>query len=264
MEDNFRDYNNSPNHVIETYKMNHTYQTVNYVRSMHKKYFNFDTCKMTIWEAIEKLNNIIDESDPDLDLPQIIHALQTAEAIRKVYPDKDWLHLVGLIHDLGKVLSLEEFGSLPQWSVVGDTFPVGCQFSKKIVYPEFFKYNPDYNDKRYNTKYGIYTPNCGLDNLLFSFGHDEYMYQVLIHNKCMIPKIGLDIIRYHSFYPLHKDNEYEYLLSENDYKLKEELHNFSKFDLYTKSNISMYDIDSLKEYYQGLIDKYFNNDLLCW
>ena len=31
----------------------------------------------------------------------------------------------------------------PQWAVVGDTFPVGCAHSEKIVYPEFFAYNPD-------------------------------------------------------------------------------------------------------------------------
>ena len=37
-----------------------------------------------------------------------------------------WFVLVGLIHDLGKVLCL--FGE-PQWAVVGDTFPVGCAFS---------------------------------------------------------------------------------------------------------------------------------------
>ena len=28
------------------------------------------------------LNNLVDESDPDLDLPNIVHAFQTAERIR--------------------------------------------------------------------------------------------------------------------------------------------------------------------------------------
>jgi hypothetical protein len=40
-------------------------------------------------------------------------------------------HLTGLIHDLGKILAHPEFGSEPQWAVVGDTFPVGCAFSDK-------------------------------------------------------------------------------------------------------------------------------------
>ena len=32
---------------------------------------------------------------------------------------------------------------------------------------------------RYNTKLGIYEENCGLDNVLMSWGHDEYLYQVM-------------------------------------------------------------------------------------
>jgi hypothetical protein len=30
----------------------------------------------------DMLNNLVDESDPDLDLPNIVHAYQTAERIR--------------------------------------------------------------------------------------------------------------------------------------------------------------------------------------
>ena len=54
-------------------------------------------------EALEKLNDLVDESDPDIDLPNIVHAFQTAEQIRKDHPDKEWFQLTGLIHDLGKV-----------------------------------------------------------------------------------------------------------------------------------------------------------------
>jgi inositol oxygenase len=55
-------------------------------------------------EALDKLNDLIDESDPDIDLPNIIHAFQTAERIRLDHPDNDWFQLVGLVHDLGKVI----------------------------------------------------------------------------------------------------------------------------------------------------------------
>ena len=54
-------------------------------------------------EALEKLNDLVDESDPDIDLPNIVHAFQTAEQIRRDHPDKEWFQLTGLIHDLGKV-----------------------------------------------------------------------------------------------------------------------------------------------------------------
>lgn len=69
-------------------------------------WLRFDRFKATILEALETLNNLVDESDPDSDLPNIVHAFQTAERIRAVHPDNDWFHLVGLIHDLGKVSTL--------------------------------------------------------------------------------------------------------------------------------------------------------------
>ena len=46
-----------------------------------------------------------------------------------------------------------------------------------VVFPEFNKLNPDMKDKRYNSLYGMYEPNCGLDKLCFAYGHDEYMYK---------------------------------------------------------------------------------------
>ena len=58
----------------------------------------------------------------------------------------EWFILVGLIHDLGKVMAL--WGE-PQWAVVGDTFPVGCQHSEMCVLSHMFEANPDSKDPRY-------------------------------------------------------------------------------------------------------------------
>ena len=85
------------------------------------------------------------------------------------------MQVTGLVHDLGKLLFF--FGSQGQWDVVGDTFVVGCKFSDKIIYPETFKNNPDSKDPVYSTEYGVYRPNCGLDNVLLSWGHDEVSLQ---------------------------------------------------------------------------------------
>ena len=74
--------------VKKTYLDMHTNQTVEYVKSMHKKWLNFDTCQMTIMDAIIKLNDLVDESDPDVDVPNSYHAYQTAEGIRAKHPDK--------------------------------------------------------------------------------------------------------------------------------------------------------------------------------
>lgn len=68
-----------------------------------RNWLQFDKFKMTIKDALLKLNDLVDESDPDTNLPNIVHAFQTAESIREKHPDLDWFHLTGLIHDLGKV-----------------------------------------------------------------------------------------------------------------------------------------------------------------
>lgn len=69
----------------------------------------------------------------------------------------------------------------PQWATVGDTFVVGCAPDPSIVFGvESFSQNKDLQDPRYNTKYGMYSPNCGLDNVHLSWGHDEYLYRVLL------------------------------------------------------------------------------------
>ena len=51
-------------------------------------------------------------SNPRLDgsLSLVEHALRTAEACRQAYPQHDWLHLIGLIHGLGKLLAAPEYG----------------------------------------------------------------------------------------------------------------------------------------------------------
>lgn len=68
------------------------------VKKMRAKYAKLDKAEMSIWQCCELLNDVVDDSDPDLDEPQIQHLLQSAEAIRKDYPDEDWLHLTALIH----------------------------------------------------------------------------------------------------------------------------------------------------------------------
>ncbi|KAK0084345.1 hypothetical protein PV325_007199 [Microctonus aethiopoides] len=221
---------------------------------------------MSVKDALIKLNDLIDESDPDTSLPNIIHAFQTAESIRKKHPDLDWFHLTGLIHDLGKVMT---FYGEPQWAVVGDTFPVGCAWADSIVYRDSsFDDNPDGNDSRYKyvdrfsmtayctaTKYGMYKAKCGLNNLIMSWGHDEYFYQVLKHNKTTLPDEALAMIRYHSFYPWHASEDYLYFCTEHDMKMLKWIKEFNKHDLYTKSS-EMPDIEKLWSYYEKLIDKY--------
>ncbi|KAG2722818.1 hypothetical protein I3760_02G144500 [Carya illinoinensis] len=255
----FRDYDAESQRqegVENFYRTNHINQTYDFVKKMREEYGKLDRVEMSIWECCELLNEVVDESDPDLDEPQIEHLLQTAEAIRKDYPTEDWLHLTGLIHDLGKVLLLPSFGELPQWAVVGDTYPVGCAFDESIVHHKHFKENPDYNNPAYNSEYGVYSEGCGLNNVLMSWGHDDYMYLVAMENKTTLPSAALFIIRYHSFYALHRSRAYKHLMNEEDVENLKWLQIFNKYDLYSKSKVRV-DVEKVKPYYLSLIEKYF-------
>jgi inositol oxygenase len=239
--------------VKEFYKLNHTHQSFAFVKQKQKEYLSFDKKEMSVWDAFDFLNQLVDDSDPDTDLDQFQHLLQTSEAIRRDgHPD--WMVLVGLMHDMGKVLCL--FGE-PQWAVVGDTFPVGCAYSDKIVYPEFFSENADYSDPRYNTTLGVYEKNCGLRKVDMSWGHDEYIYQMM---KGYIPEEGLYMLRYHSFYSWHREEAYEYLLDDHDKAMLPWVRLFNPYDLYSK-NPEPPNWDELRPYYTDLLKKYLPETL---
>ena len=56
---------------------------------MREKYcIKHNKAIMGIWNALELSNGIVDETKPDLILPQIYYAMQTAENIRLRYPDR--------------------------------------------------------------------------------------------------------------------------------------------------------------------------------
>lgn len=277
----YRNYSNTDTDVSNTYKLMYINQTLDYVKKMHNSSSEL-AVQYNIEDLIKKMDEIIDESDPDTDLPQSVHAYQTGESIynnyfidkklkqinirdlfsndewnnlpqniqllyqeqkyiNKLYDkitDWEWLPLVGFIHDLGKILLLPEFGNFPQWSVVGDIFPVGCEFSNSnILYEK--KYHECSDDYGKFDKYGIYNKNCGLESLYMSYSHDYYLYNILKKNIVLIPDEGLYIIRFHSFYAWHtpKNNIQGYINFANNYDwyMLPLLKLFQKSDLYSKS-----------------------------
>jgi len=253
-KEEFRNYDNPIRDTVkEFYRLNHTYQTYDFVKEKKNNYLQFNKREMPVWKAFDFLNQLVDDSDPDTDLDQLQHLLQTSESIRRDgHPD--WMVLTGLMHDMGKVLCL--FGE-PQWAVVGDTFPVGCAYSDKIVYPEFFKNNPDYSNAEYNSQYGVYEKGCGLRNVQMSWGHDEYVYQML---KDYLPEEGLYMLRFHSFYAWHREGEYDYLMDDHDREMLKWVKLFNPYDLYSKSP-NPPNLQELKPYYEGLIKKYLPETL---
>ena len=51
-------------------------QNILYVKNMHSKYCRFEI-KINIWDIILKLNDFVDLSDPDINLPNNFHGFQT-------------------------------------------------------------------------------------------------------------------------------------------------------------------------------------------
>lgn len=255
----FRQYEDACDRVKNFYKEQHEKQTVAYNLRARNNFKSKTRARMTIWEAMEKLNTLIDESDPDTSLSQIEHLLQAAEAIRRDGKPR-WMQLTGLIHDLGKLLFF--YDAEGQWDVVGDTFPVGCAFDKSIIYPGTFENNRDSTDPIYSTQLGIYSEGCGLENVMLSWGHDEYLYNIC-KDQSTLPAEALAMIRYHSFYPWHSAGGYEWMENDHDKEMKKAVRAFNPYDLYSKSD-NMPKAEELKPYYMELINEYFPDPVVRW
>ncbi|ETE65018.1 Inositol oxygenase, partial [Ophiophagus hannah] len=151
-------------------------------------------------------------------------------------PTLDWFHLVGLLHDLGKILALS---GEPQAWPMPDVPPAGGP--------------PDPSpSSQCQTKYGMYQPHCGLENVLMSWGHDEYMYQVMKKNKFALPEESPP-----RWWPQEElgDPWGKMLASPWLIKSCSEETQHHKFDLYTKCE-QLPDPQQLKPYYECLIAKY--------
>jgi inositol oxygenase len=308
----FRNYtelsNNDITKVSKTYKDMLENHTIKYAISMNDKYTNGPYQNLDIWKVINLLDDIVDESDPDNDLPQIVHSYQTGESILnryfndigefknnyikclftneewnnlpEIYQDEydttlnnyykhiedwSWFPLIGFIHDLGKVMLLREWGSLPQWAVVGDTFPVGIELSESYIMFESMYHN---NNDSINGNMNIYTENCGFNKVIFNWSHDEYIASFTERNGFGFPLEAIYILRYHSFYSWHTprnlERGYTNLANIKDWKMLPLLKAFQKADLYSKMR-TIPNINEIKYKYDDLIKKYFkssNNQLL--
>jgi inositol oxygenase len=253
-EAEFRNYKAGANPVVtEFYRKNHAFQTFDFVMEKKAQYGSLKRGKKSIWEMADYLNTLVDDSDPDTDLTQIEHLLQTSEAMRKDGQPR-WFVLTGFLHDLGKVLCL--YGE-PQWAVVGDTFPVGCAYSDQIVFPEFFAANPDSRVAEYQTECGVYRRNCGLDKVHLSWGHDEYIY---LATRSYMPEPAHYMLRYHSFYPAHRHGAYRHLMNTHDEKMFEWVNKFNPYDLYSKGR-ERPNVKEIMPYYEDLVAEFFPSQI---
>ncbi|MDJ0786352.1 MAG: inositol oxygenase family protein [Myxococcota bacterium] len=256
----FRDYDATPRESVRAlYAEKHALQTLALAREKEAEFGPLSRRRMSVWEAVQGLSEIVDDSDPDLSLSQLDHALQTAEALRADEAPR-WLVLTGFVHDLGKVLCL--FGE-PQWAVVGDTYPVGCAFAPEIVHHALFDANPDVRDETLSTPLGIYSEGCGLSALTMAWGHDEYLHHVLRpHWNTPELEPALAIVRYHSFYAWHEQGAYRRFMAPGDEERLAWVRRFNRYDLYSKADVPP-DWPALRGYYEDLVAE-FLPDTLSW
>jgi inositol oxygenase len=273
----FRDYSNAAPAVKELYRQQRYQQCGCFVAKMQSKYLpNSKDCDqvitMTVWDALQSLDKFVDLSDPDTSLPNSQHAIQTAEGLR-ASGAPEWMQLCGLLHDLGKVLYMKGCAkdgtdAKTQFAVVGDTYPVNVAMQHHAI---IF---PDLPGPQCSCSSSIPEKGCGFASLLFTFGHDEYLYQVLRHNatrrKIRLHDVAsldlLYVIRFHSFYPWHQHQAYSEYADETDTVALPLLQQFSRGDLYTKHNQPL-DIKDYKSYYDGLMKQYLGcsvDDGLEW
>ena len=107
VKEQYRDYEAEARSTVkEFYRLNHANQSFDFVQQKKAQYLSLNRKTMSVWEAMEFLNNLVDDSDPDTDLTQIEHLMQTAEAIRADGHPR-WFILTGLIHDLAWIIHVQ-------------------------------------------------------------------------------------------------------------------------------------------------------------
>lgn len=193
------------------------------------------------------------------------------------FPEYDWAPLVGLLHDVGRILAhpmcaaassatlvpplcrarsavtsssprltvasgparraasatplaqvgvpgpslretlIRRCGGQPEWTVAGESYPLGCAFSDRIRGAQFLCACSDRRCHAYLTPLGIYEPHCGLDRVAFTFSGPEYLSLVLQQAGVRLPYEALFLVRHQDFdSALLDDGAYACLMAPRD------------------------------------------------
>ena len=198
-------------------------QTEEQVNALKRKYEDTTFGKFYVWDLVNSLSKCIDPLDERLGVgSQEVHALQVVEAMEKDgITDPDIL-VLGIIHDLAKVLLLPHEP------------------------PENVCYN--------TSILGNYHPGVGLDNCTLTWCQDEFLYSRL---KDHVPHHVAWVIRYHGL-DIQKAEKY---MNELDKEYTEKyLRSFKDYDGLSKSFYSI--PKKKIEDYRDLIEEAFPNPIL--
>ena len=88
-----------------------------------------------------------------------------------------------------------------------------------------------------------------------SFGHDEYLYQVLCASQHALPPVALRVVRYHSLYAWHHSGCYKELESPFDADTLKWVKILNRHDLYSKRD-GVVESEEVRGYYESLAQRY--------
>lgn len=202
------------------YKSQH--QTKEEVDTLKRKYENYVFGEFYIWDLVKSLSSCIDPLDERLGVgSQAIHALQVAEYMEEDgITDPDML-VLGIIHDLAKVLLLPHEP------------PENVCYNTSII--------------------GEYEDGIGLDNCVLTWCQDEFLYSRM---KDHVPDHIAWLIRYHGI----DSNKCKRYMDKRDKEYTEQyLRDFKRYDGMSKSFYKI-PKKSINDY-QNLIESYFPNPI---
>src|SRR5207247_7932748 len=113
------------------------------------------------------------------------------------------------------------------------------------------------HEQQYQPLNHIHAQASAHENVQLSWAHAAYLYHVV---NDYLPPPALYMIRYHSFYPAHREGEYQHLTHGRDKEMFEWVRAFNPYDLYTKSH-ERPNVEQLRLFYNELISEYFPTEL---
>lgn len=264
-ESSLRDYSNAPASVKKFYRNQRRGVTAEITLKDRAAFLPLRKGKKGMWALIQKARKYADGSDPDHIKAQLLHLYGAAKKAMEMKMPK-WFVLTCLIHDGGKFL----MEWIPEHRVVGDTFPHLIKPGKEEIFYEEFKRNKDWKLVSKKGPNGFYSKSCGLDSMLMTWGHDEYLFNIVFdwikQNaeyvkktwKCTALELRLMLymIRFHSFYAFHRQGGYKSLWSKTDTKLRPYLRVFSMFDLYSKPD-KLPPLREMDKDFKPLVESFF-------
>jgi hypothetical protein len=268
------------------YRQYWSIQSMQYVNCMKTRFIEpYSTNpRLTIYEALAATRNIPLKPFRKRRAPAIAEisvrtmCFAMAEAARaEDFPD--WIQVIALIHELGRVASLfsdeiKEGRSL-DWTISCAARVVGIHPPNHCSFSTFRHLDPD--TQRYNDVHPIYRRHCGLRNTHLTWTGPEYLYHILQLNNTRLCDEALSVLRLFPLRCWHAyKSEYTDILADDDEFIKPTVNEFDRLRRRVKR--ILYDNEESMEglfsdatceklwedYYSSLLGKYNCVGLIQW